>query len=611
MYYKDIKGKYVIKDIVNIVQTKNQGFLKWYYYKPNTNIISQKMGYVKIFKPLNILIGSAVYEGIVKKEKLKRILQVISRVDTAKLASKVLIIQKTDGKLLYSSDRELINRDLWNYKIGKIYPYRKMITLINKNPNKSIKQFEIKTPTHHQIFIFGYNKNLDMITGEVIDLNYVNKVINNQKDKIQQVVSEVLRNFLFVSLVFVILALFITIYLSQLLETIFDKYESSLIKEKEKAQNAAKVKSEFLANMSHEIRTPLNAMFGFIKILQEKELDDEAYKYLNIIEKSGENLLTIINDILDFSKLESGKFQIEKISFNPKEEIEVIHELFGTKASEKNILLKIEEKGLKYNLISDPTRIKQIIANLLSNAIKFTPEGKTIILKVEYDENREKLFVGVEDNGIGIPKHKQDTIFQAFSQADTSTTRKYGGTGLGLTISYKLVKLLGGELKVDSIVGSGSIFYFIIPAKKGELITDKPEQIHKSITKEEYNYYVLLVEDNKANQMFMKIILKKLGIRFDIANDGIEAIEMFEKNRYDLILMDENMPNMNGIEATKKIRQIEREQNLDETIIVALTANALEGDKDRFILAGMNYYLSKPLDIEKLKEIFEKLRERK
>jgi signal transduction histidine kinase/CheY-like chemotaxis protein len=383
--------------------------------------------------------------------------------------------------------------------------------------------------------------------------------------------------------------------------------EEELIRQKEKAEKAAKVKSEFLANMSHEIRTPLNAMFGFITILKESEKDIQKFKYLEVIEKCGTNLLNIINDILDFSKIEAGKLNIEIIEFNPKEELETIHALFASKASENNINLNIEEKNLKYMLTTDPTRLKQVVANLLSNAIKFTPANKNVKLRIEYDENKEQLYVEVKDEGIGIPKEKLNTIFEAFSQADNTTTRKYGGTGLGLSISSRLIKMLGGELKVESEVNKGSKFYFTIPAKKGKLITDVVIQKETKLN-ETYDYHILLVEDNKANQMFMSVILKKLNITFDIANDGIEAIELFKKNRYDLILMDENMPNMNGIEATKQIRIYEQEKNLLPTIIIALTANALEGDKERFILAGMNYYLSKPLNIDKFKEILNSIK---
>ena len=385
------------------------------------------------------------------------------------------------------------------------------------------------------------------------------------------------------------------------------KYQEQKTAELKKLKELDKLKSEFLANMSHEIRTPLNAMFGFIKMLQEKEFDEESKKYLNIIEKSGQTLLTIINDILDFSKIESGKMNIEEVEFNPKEEISMTQDLFASRASEKNILLQFNYENLKWCIMSDPTRIKQVISNLLSNAIKFTPENKQIILNVKYDEEKEELFAEVIDEGIGIPKEKMEHIFDSFSQADNSTTRKYGGTGLGLSISSRLIELLGGELKVESEVGKGSRFYFTIPAKKTKLCPEKQEIKTKKILNEKFDKHILVVEDNMANQMFMKVILQKMGITFDIANDGVEAIEKFKNNKYDLILMDENMPNMNGIEATKKIREIEREKDLDHTIIVALTANALTGDKERFILAGMDYYLSKPLDIEKFKEILRKI----
>jgi len=380
-----------------------------------------------------------------------------------------------------------------------------------------------------------------------------------------------------------------------------------LIKEKQKAEINAKVKAEFLANMSHEIRTPLNAMFGFIRLLEEKKLDNESKKYLEIIEKSGETLLSVINDILDFSKIESGKLSIEKIAFNPKEEIETIYNLFEAKANEKNISLYIRENNLDYCIISDPIRIKQVISNLLSNAIKFTPENKNIYLNLSYDDKAENLYVEVIDEGIGIPKDKILSIFAPFTQADTSTTRKYGGTGLGLTISYNLVKLLGGELKVESEENKGSKFYFSIPAKKTEKRVKKEKP---KIDNEIFNYHILIAEDNKANQMFMGVVLKKLGLTFDIANDGIEAVEKYKQNykKYRLILMDENMPNMTGSEATIKIREFEKENGLESIFIVAITANSLSGDRDRFIDIGMDEYIAKPIDIEKLKNILRKIK---
>ncbi len=380
-----------------------------------------------------------------------------------------------------------------------------------------------------------------------------------------------------------------------------------LKKQRDIANNSVKEKSMFLANMSHEIRTPLNAMFGFIELLESKELDEETKEYLHIIKKAGGNLLSIVNDILDFSKLESNKIKIDLHSFNIKSEIDNIYNLFLPRAVEKNIKFNLNEKNLKYNIISDSTRIRQVISNLLSNAIKFTPRGKNIYLNIIYDSENELLNVEVIDEGIGIPKNKINTIFEAFSQAKDSTTREYGGTGLGLTISYKLIKLLGGELKVESQENKGSKFYFSIPAKKDYLVYEKTE---KEIKK---NYYydlkALLVEDNEPTQIFMKVFCDEVGIECDIAKNGIEAIEKYKQNydKYDLIFMDENMPKMNGIEAVQEIRKFEQENKLIPVYIMALTANALSGDKERFLKAGMDYYLAKPVDIDELKRVLDEI----
>jgi len=369
--------------------------------------------------------------------------------------------------------------------------------------------------------------------------------------------------------------------------------------QKLKAQQASKAKSEFLANMSHEIRTPLNAILGFVDILKEEGAGEKTLEYIGIIHKSSQSLLQTIEDILDFSKIESGKLSIDKADFYAKNELEIITYLFNAKCSKKDVTLELNlSDNLPTIINTDPLRIKQIISNLISNAIKFTGIGKTIKVDVDYSDGL--LHVSVEDEGIGISQNKLEHIFEAFNQEDSSTTRKYGGTGLGLSISSKLVKLLGGELKVQSKKGVGSKFYFDIPVGIGKRIkqTNKDNQ--------ETNFQgkkILLVEDNKANQMFMKIILKKINLKFDIANDGLEAIELFENNKYDAILMDENMPNMNGMEAAKRILELEKHKDLLHTPIIALTANALKGDRDRFLKGGMDEYLTKPLKKDKLIEI--------
>ena len=387
--------------------------------------------------------------------------------------------------------------------------------------------------------------------------------------------------------------------------------EKTIVKQKEdedelhiakaKAEQADKAKSEFLANMSHEIRTPLNAIVGFIDILKARINDKESSEYLGIIKSSSHTLLNIIEDILDFSKIESGKLEIDKIDFDVKKEFAAVTRLFDARCREKDInLIKNIDSSLPDYLNSDPHRIKQIISNLLSNAIKFTDCSKVIVVSASYENN--SLIISVKDQGKGIAKDKQEKIFTPFAQEDSSTTREFGGTGLGLSISSELVKLLGGKLHVISEPGLGSEFYFSIPVEiaqevsSGALLDDEAQFFGK----------ILLVEDNKTNQILMKIIMEELGLEYDIANDGLQAIDKFKHNKYNAILMDENMPNMNGIEATKEILDIEKNDSLEHTPVIALTANALKGAREKFLEAGMDEYLSKPLDVNKLRKILGK-----
>ncbi len=395
---------------------------------------------------------------------------------------------------------------------------------------------------------------------------------------------------------------------------------SKVMAAKAEAEQASRSKSEFLANMSHEIRTPLNAINGFISLLKESETDKEKLNYLNIVNNSSSSLLQIINDILDFSKIESGKLIIEELDFDPKKELIGMSDLFKLKAVEKDIRLYVDGcEMLPATLHGDVLRLKQIFSNLLSNAIKFTEDRGTIVCKVAYEEGR--LLLDVKDNGIGIPEDKKTAIFESFTQADGSTVRKYGGTGLGLSISANLAKLLGGELKVESQEGVGSRFFFSAPFSSVQESTDsenKVEQVEDGESTEVsvepaeekakmLKGHTLVVEDNEANQMFIGIVLRNAGLTYDTANNGLEAIEMFKSGKYELILMDENMPKLNGIGATKEILQIERDEGLEHTPIMALTANALVGDRQIFLEAGMDDYLAKPLEPAELLEKIEAL----
>jgi signal transduction histidine kinase/CheY-like chemotaxis protein len=378
------------------------------------------------------------------------------------------------------------------------------------------------------------------------------------------------------------------------------------------ANSASKAKSEFLASMSHEIRTPLNPILGFIDILREQEENTQKREYLSIIQKSGNNLLLIINDILDFSKIESDKVKIDCTNINPYKALLNTAEQFLIITQKKNLTLEINiSKDLSQQLYVDLLKLTQVINNLISNAIKFTPENGKVTLDISYDNHKQELYVSVEDTGIGISKDKQEMIFEPFAQEDTSTTRKYGGTGLGLSISKKLVTLMGGNLQLEKDKEKGSRFYFsIIIENKIEKNSSKKEfddseeltVLENQLESILENKKIMIVEDNPANQVFMKILMKKISLDYEIAKNGLEAVELYKKERFDLILMDENMPILSGSEATLKIREIEKTTG-EHIPIIALTANALIGDKDRFLKVGMDDYLSKPLlkkDLEKI-----------
>jgi PAS domain S-box-containing protein len=360
------------------------------------------------------------------------------------------------------------------------------------------------------------------------------------------------------------------------------------------AENANKYKSEFLANMSHEIRTPMTGILGFVERLKKSETDPVKLKEFEIISASGNTLLNIINDILDFSKIESGKLDLEMHPVEIHHILTQICSIFKVNLDDKQIsFIRDIDANLPKFILGDEVRLKQVIFNLLSNAIKFTPENGNITVTVKYNDS--KLFVAVSDTGIGIAKDNLSHIFESFRQEDTSTTRKFGGTGLGLSISSSLVQKMGGELKVESELGKGSKLYFEIPIQIPDDTESKDENESSIIDSNRIlNGTILVVEDNKTNQMLLGFILDELGVEYDIANDGVEAVRMYQENQYKLILMDENMPNMNGIEATNQIRSIEVENSLPKVPIVAVTANALTEDRQKFLDAGMDDYLSKP-----------------
>lgn len=382
------------------------------------------------------------------------------------------------------------------------------------------------------------------------------------------------------------------------------------------AEKLSKIKSEFLANMSHEIRTPLNGVLGMLQMLKETILNKEQEGMVQTASSSGDSLLTILNDVLDLSKIDAEKMDLEIINFNVNTCIQDAIDLSKAKALEKNVVIKFNQcskdegscKSNKCWFKGDITRIRQILVNFLSNAVKFSEEGEIIVSVEQIIINDEtgSVTVSVKDNGIGISEEHQRDLFKDFSQGDNSTTRKFGGTGLGLSICRKLATAMNGEVFVESEKGQGSTFGLTIPLQYGYHEESLEEELghDKAISNLEiaklYPHRILLVEDNRVNQKLAQMMLRKLGYTCDVAANGIEALDALAIKSYSLIFMDMQMPEMDGVTATKKILEIYGEKRPS---IVAMTANAFQEDKDKCFDAGMDDFTSKPIQLSELKKV--------
>lgn len=381
---------------------------------------------------------------------------------------------------------------------------------------------------------------------------------------------------------------------------------NQLIKTREEAEQASKAKSDFLAMMSHELRTPMNGVLGMLQLLETTEMSQEQAEYTALATESTEHLLKVINDILDFSRIERDALELECIAFNLLELLQSSVQVFLHSAQQRGLQLHLETPpGLEQiEVRGDPTRIRQILVNLLGNALKFTEEG-SIHVQVRWqplDEQVLWLTCSVQDSGIGISPERLEHMFDAFQQADTSISRRYGGTGLGLPIARTLAERMGGTLTARSEAGQGSTFTLEIPLPFSQQ-NPRPVLLERETSGDDNGHLVLLVEDNPVNQTVIEAMLRSLGYQVCLVADGAQALHNAEHFAYSAILMDCRLPIMDGYEATRQIRMLEGKQQLP---IIALTANALQGDREACLAAGMNDYLAKPFKRADLQRILQR-----
>lgn len=391
---------------------------------------------------------------------------------------------------------------------------------------------------------------------------------------------------------------------------LLEKKFKAISEKAETLEHEIKTTELFLASMSHEIRTPLNGIIGMTEVLDETSLSQEQKEFVSMIRESSNNLRVIVNDVLDVSKMNAGKMELESIPFDLFTKIEASVGIFKPKIAEKEISLKLfTDPKIPRQVIGDPTRLSQVIINLVSNALKFTDKGGKIDVLAEYiaQENDEVTFkVSVSDSGIGLTQEQQEKIFEAYSQATASTARKSGGTGLGLTISSKIMNAMGTELEVVSEEGKGATFFFVITMKvdtKPSVAVEKKEVEVEEKPQSYDDIYVLVAEDNPINQKLIKIVLENFGLNVTLTANGEEAYKERINCNYSMIFMDIQMPVMGGVESTHKILEYEKENGVEHIPIIALTANALPGDKEKYMSEGMDGYATKPLDVKVLEKL--------